>query len=96
MNSTLLALLAFALVSTYSLVVAATHGLDGLIATHAQGGWAVQIFLDLVSAAIAFWIVALPDARARGLRVWPYALLTPLLGSIAILAYLVRRSLRPR
>lgn len=93
MNQRSLAVVAFTLFTVYSLIVAATHGLDGLIAVHAQGGWAYQILIDLVIAAGSFWIVGIPDARARGIRVWPYVALTPLLGSIAILAYFVRRSL---
>lgn len=96
MYQVILALVAFVLFTVYSLTVAVSHGVDGLVATHAGGGWAIQILLDLVIAATSFWIVGVPDARARGLRVWPYVALTPLLGSIAILAYFVRRSLAAR
>jgi hypothetical protein len=52
--------------------------------------------VDLVVAAACFWVVAVPDARARGIRVWPYVTLTPFVGSIALLGYFVHRSLRQR
>lgn len=91
-----LALVVFVVFTVYSLIVVANHGLSGLIDTHAEGGWAIQILLDLVLALTMFWVVAAPDARARGINFWPYLVLTPLLGSIAPLAYFVHRSLRRR
>lgn len=96
MNRVTLPLVAFLVFTGYTLVVIATHGFGELIDVHAQGGWAVQIFLDLILASAMFWIVAVPDARARGINFWPYLLLTPLLGSIAPLAYFVRRGLGSR
>ncbi len=85
------ALVAF---TAYTLSVAAQHSLLGFLADHARGGWSLQVFLDLGMAAASFWVVGVPDARARGIRAWPYAALTPVLGSIAILAYLVHRGLK--
>ena len=52
--------------------------------------------MDLVVAAACFRVVAVPDARARGFRVWPYVTLNLFVGSIALLGYLVHRSLRQR
>ncbi|MBI5365622.1 MAG: DUF2834 domain-containing protein [Planctomycetes bacterium] len=51
-----------------------------------------QEFLDLCIALslIVSWIIA--DGRRRGVRVWPYVVATPLLGSIAPLIYLVLRA----
>lgn len=50
-----------------------------------------QEFLDLCIALtiVSGWMLA--DGRRRGLRVWPYVVLVPLLGSIAPLCYLVFR-----
>ena len=91
-----LPIVVFVVFTAYSFTVLGTHGLVELVAVHRQGGWSVQIFLDLVISLVAFWIVAVPDARARGIRVWPYLVGTALLGSIAPLAYFVHRSLRSR
>ncbi len=56
-----------------------------------QSAWGLQILVDfsIAIALILVWIVS--DARARGLRSWPYVLLTLTLGSIGPLLYLVRR-----
>lgn len=91
-----LPLVVFLAFTAYSLMVVAEHGFAELIELHAQGGWAVQVLLDLVLALTMFWVVAVPDAKTRGISPWPYVALTPLLGSIAPLAYFVHRSLRPR
>jgi hypothetical protein len=89
----LVALIAF---TAYTVFVVVNHSLFGFLADHEKGGWSLQIFVDLVVAATSFWIVAVPDARSRGITVWPYVVLTPFLGSIALLAYFVQRSLRER
>lgn len=91
-----LAVTALVAFTAYTLSVAAQHSLLGFLADHARGGWSLQVFLDLCVAAASFWVIGVPDARARGIRPSPYAVLTPLLGSIAILAYLVHRSARAR
>lgn len=96
MNRLALAIVAFVVFTAYTLTVVAEHSLLGFLADHARGGWSLQVFLDLCVAAAAFWVVGLGDARARGIRPWPYLALTPLLGSIAILAYLVHREVRAR
>jgi hypothetical protein len=96
MSRIALSLVAFVVFTGYTVLVAVNHDLFGFLADHQKGGWSLQIFLDLVVAATSFWIVAVPDARARGINPWPYAALTPFLGSIAILAYFVHRSMRAR
>lgn len=94
MARTALAITAFVAFTAYTLSVAVNHSILGFLADHQRGGWSLQIFADLCVAATCFWIVAVPDARARGIRYWPYLVLTPLLGSVAVLAYLVHRSLQ--
>ncbi len=96
MSRLALALAAFVAFTAYTISVAAQHSLLGFLADHARGGWSLQVFLDLCVAAVAFWVVGLPDARSRGIRAWPYVVLTPLLGSIAILAYFVHRCVKER
>lgn len=91
-----LAVAAFLAFTAYTVTVAVNHSLFGFLADHAKGGWSLQIFVDLVVAATCFWVVAVPDARSRGMSPWPYVVLTPFLGSIALLAYFVHRSLRER
>jgi hypothetical protein len=56
----------------------------------------MQLLLDLV-IAVGFgtaWMVA--DARKRRLTAWPYAVAAVFAGSLAILAYCVRRSITRR
>lgn len=96
MSRLALSIVAFVGFTVYTLSVIANHSLFGFLQDHAQGGWSLQIFLDLVCAAVAFWIVAVPDARARGISPWPFVIATPFLGSIAIFAYFVVRSFRER
>lgn len=80
----------------FTAVVAANNSLLGFLAGLMQGGWPLQVFVDLVVAAACFWIVAIPDARIRRITVWPYIVLTPILGSVALLGYFIHRSLRQR
>jgi hypothetical protein len=60
-----------------------------------QAGFAspasLQILLDLCISAglICLWIIA--DARQRGDNPWPWVVAVVLLGSVASLAYLIRR-----
>lgn len=96
MSRVALSIIAFVAFTAYTVFVAANHNLLGFLADHARGGWSLQVFVDLVVAATSFWIVAVPDARSRGMTVWPYVALTPFLGSIALLAYFVHRTLRER
>ena len=87
---------AFVAFTAYTVAVAAHGSPVDFFAGLTPGGWPLQVLVDLGVAAACFWIVALPDARDRGIRVWPYVLCTPLVGSIALLAYFAHRSLRPR
>lgn len=94
MSRLALSTVAFVAFTAYTVFVAVNHDLFGFLDDHAKGGWSLQIFIDLVVAATSFWIVGVPDARQRKLNVWPFVVLTPFLGSIAILAYFVYRTFR--
>ena len=53
--------------------------------------WALQMLVDLFIACSVFIGWMWKDAAARRLRAWPYALMILTLGSIGVLAYLIRR-----
>jgi hypothetical protein len=69
-------------------------GYWGIIAPHFQSFGAGQVFADLVILALlsCVWMVA--DGRARGIAVWPFVIVTALLGSFGVLFYLVLREVR--
>ena len=80
----------------YSLWVVAGYGYTGFLSLAAREPWALQMLLDLVIAC-SFgigWMVA--DARKRSIAAWPYIVTTLALGSIGLLAYVVRRGLTAR
>lgn len=74
----------------FSMVLAWEGRADGLHAL--SHPWAIQIALDLVISCflVGSWIHR--DARERGIGALPFLLLLPLVGSVAALLYLVRRS----
>ena len=89
------AILTLSLFLPFSLWVVYASGPMGLVNVVRHEPWAAQLFIDLgISAFIAAsWMVG--DARRRRLTVWPFVVATALVGSIGLLAYLVRRSLSP-
>jgi hypothetical protein len=82
--------------TAFSLWVVATHGYTGFLSLAGREPWALQMLLDLVIACSfgVGWVVG--DARKRGIAAWPYVVMTIVVGSIGILAYVVRRGLAPR
>ena len=91
-----LALVAFVSFTVFSTWVAIEHGPLGFIAVASDGGWGLQMLLDIVISLVvaSFWIVS--DARRQGINPWPFIAATVPLGSIGALAYLVFRELRRR
>ena len=51
------------------------------------------MMFDLVIALSLILIWMVPDARARGLRTWPWVLITLTFGAAGPLGYLIRREL---
>jgi hypothetical protein len=96
MSKVAVSVVALVVFTAYTVFVAVNHSLFGFFAELTQGGLPLQVFVDLVVAAACFWVAAVPDARSRGITVWPYIVLTPFVGSIALLGYFVHRSLRQR
>lgn len=75
--------------------IVGTQGLSPLFEL-LQTGWGLQVFLDLVIAAVISLTYIVPEAKQRGINPWPYVVLTPILGSIALLVYLAHRALVER
>jgi hypothetical protein len=69
------------------------HGYTGFLTLAGREPWALQMLLDLVLGLsfAAGWMRG--DARRRGIAAWPYIVVTLFLGSIGLLAYVVRRGL---
>jgi len=67
------------------------YGYLAFFELHTFNAIGVQIFVDLVIAlcVVLGWMVR--DAKARGIAVAPYVVLTLTLGSIGPLLYLIRR-----
>lgn len=87
------ALVLFVAFTVYSVEVAIVHGPLGFLSVHEQGGWNMQVFLDLVLAILGFNVLAAPDAKRLGITHWPYFVATLLVGSVGMLAYFVHREL---
>ncbi len=81
--------------TVFSVEVILHEGYSGFLTLAAREPWGMQMLLDLTIALflVGAWIRR--DARARGVNAVPYLVALPLLGSIAALAYLVRRSFVP-
>ena len=86
-----LVLVAFSL---FSVELALKGGLEGWRSLVEP--WSLQVALDLVIATfiVGSWLRA--DARKHGINPLPFLLALPFLGSIAALAYVVRRNAAPR
>ena len=71
------------------------HGVIGLFTAILANSTTTVVFADLCIALglAAVWMAG--DARERGVAVVPYLLLTPTLGSVGPLLYLVREGRAP-
>jgi hypothetical protein len=86
------AIAVFAAFSIYTAIVVANHGYTGFLELALTGGWGAQVFIDLCIALLLFTIWMVPDARERGIAVWPYVIAILTTGSVGALAYLVHRT----
>jgi hypothetical protein len=82
---------AFVLFSGWSLTIVFSDGLAGLLSMLVRERWSVQLYVDLAIACTVAWTWLAPDAKKHGLTAWPYIIGTVVLGSVGLLAYLVRR-----
>ena len=86
----------FLVFTIWSTTIAYEHGPLGFLRMAAEGGWQLQVFLDLVIALSLFTIWLRRDARALGIASWPWILGTLTFGSIGALAYLIYRELKKK
>ena len=80
--------------SAYTVMVMAEAGPTGFLALALREPWGMQMLLDVGMSLGCFAALAIPDARARGITVWPYLVACVFLGSPAAIAYFVHRALR--
>jgi hypothetical protein len=90
-NRLLLLALVLAAFGALSAIALGDVGYWGILAPHFRSWGAAQVFADLVILAGlgCAWMVG--DARARGVKAWPYVALTLVGGSFGVLLYLVQR-----
>ena len=69
-------------------------GYVGLFEAALDNLGAAQVFFDLCVSLLLLSLFLVPDARERGLNVWPWIVATPFMGSIAPLGYLIYREVR--
>ncbi|MFZ1612720.1 MAG: hypothetical protein WAT51_01025 [Holophaga sp.] len=69
-------------------------GYFGILKPHFQSWGAGQVLADLsiLGVLACFWMIQ--DARERGLKAWPFVILTLVAGSFGPLCYLVLRCLK--
>lgn len=84
----------FVIFTAYTAVVVMDHGYTGFLELAMEGGWGLQMFIDLCIALTLFIVWMLPDARERGLPAVPYVIAILTTGSVGALAYLVHRTAR--
>jgi len=82
---------AFVLFSGWSLTIVYSDGIAGLLSMLVREKWSVQLYVDLAIACTVAWTWLATDAKKHGLTAWPYIIATVVLGSVGLLAYLVRR-----
>lgn len=65
---------------------------DDVMAQFGASPWSLQVTLDLCVALAIVCVGIWRDAQTRGTNPWPYIAMTPLVGSISPLLYLLLRS----
>jgi hypothetical protein len=89
---TLLVVIAgFGVLSTIALM---DVGYIGIVAPHFHSWGGAQVFADLVILAVLACRWMVEDARRRGMRAWPFILVTVFFGSFGPLSYLIAREMR--
>ena len=80
----------------WSLWLVHDEGLMGLFTLLRDNDWGAQVFGDLSIALVVAWSLLVPQARAKGVPVWPYLVATPFIGSPALLLCLIHLAWRAR
>lgn len=84
----LLVLVPFAL---FSATVVLDEGYLGFLDVARAEPWGMQMLLDIAISLVLVMQGLAKDARERGIALWPWVIVTVLLGSIGPLGYLVYR-----
>lgn len=84
-----LVLIGFAALTAYSIREVGYFGI-WLTGLADPGGWQILVDLIIVCTLAIGWMIQ--DARARGLSVWPYIVITLVGGAFGPLLYLLRRN----
>ncbi len=67
-------------------------GYFGFVTLARHDRWALQMLIDLALSLVVANAWVLADARRRGIAAWPFVVASVGVGSIAVLAYMVRRA----
>lgn len=88
-----LALAVFVPFTAFTIWVAVEDGPLGFLTLAREGGWGLQMVIDLLVyiGLASLWMV--PDARRHGINPWPFVVASLGLASIGTLAYLIYREL---
>jgi hypothetical protein len=74
----------------YSAYTVSREGPTGFWVEHTRNLWGVQIWFDLLQAALVGFVLLVPRARAQGLRLVPWLLAVAATGSIGLMAMVAR------
>jgi hypothetical protein len=74
----------------YSAFTGLQEGPTGFWVEHTRNLWGVQIWLDLLQAALVGFVLLVPRARAQGMRPVPWLLGVAATGSIGLMAMVAR------
>ncbi len=85
------AVAALVVFTAYTVSVMIGNGVLGFVSLAGREPWGLRLLLDLLLMLALFALWVRHDAKARGLPVWPYVVLTMVMGSMGALAYLVHR-----
>jgi len=85
-------ILPFSVITTLALM---DVGYIGVLKPHFQTWGGGQVFMDLVILALLSCIWMVYDSKKQGLPVWPFLLITLVVGAFGPLLYLVVREFRP-
>lgn len=97
MSLRLLALLVvLGLFGTLTTVALLDVGYLGILLPQFRSWGAGQVLADLTIVCTLGCVWMVSDARTRGLKAWPFVVLTLIAGSFGLLGYLVMRELKAR
>lgn len=74
----------------YSAYTVSREGSTGFWVEHTRNLWGVQIWFDLLQAAILGFALLVPRARAQGVRLVPWFVVVVATGSVGLMALVAR------